>query len=63
MAPKKKEPKKEKKSFDVQVINILDKLAKREVGVDIDIAQLKEDYLPKEQPAQEEEEVEEGQPV
>lgn len=35
-----------KKSFEEQVIIILDKLAKREVGVDIDIAALKAQFQP-----------------
>lgn len=35
-----------KKTFEEQVITILDKLAKREVGVDVDIANLKAQFQP-----------------
>ena len=43
---KKKEKEEPKKTFEEQVITILDKLAKREVGVDIDIAALKAQFQP-----------------
>lgn len=47
-----------KKSFEEQLINILEKLARREVGVDVDIAKFKVFYGPTE-PVEAEAETEE----